>query len=96
MTARRGHLAAVPDRPPGLVLVDELAELAAAPQDSRPRVRLSRWQRMEVEDARCLLMDTESADAAELGPPRAAYLAGRLGGVVANLLDVIDAITEVE
>ena len=55
-------------------------------------VVLSGWQRMEVETARMLLMELPRP-AAELGPPRMAYLAGRLEGVAANLLDIIDAIT---
>jgi hypothetical protein len=58
-----------------------------------PRVRLSAWQRMQVEDARRAL-DQAPGDA-DLGTPRMAYLAGRLEGVAANLLAVIDAVTDI-
>ena len=64
---------------------------------ARPaRARLTPWQRMEVEHARQVVGEAGSASAAELGSPRLAYVAGRLEGVAANLLDILDAITEAE
>jgi hypothetical protein len=55
------------------------------------RVRLTPWQRMEVEAARQLV--AEIAGLLDSRPH--AYVAGRLEGAAANLLDILDAITEV-
>jgi hypothetical protein len=58
-----------------------------------PRVRLSAWQRMQVEEARAFI--DQAFDDVDLTGPRAAYLAGRLEGVAANLLAVLDAVTDI-
>ena len=72
-----GHLHAVPDRQP-----------------SPPaRVRITLWQRQEVEGARALVMATPELLAA--GKP-AAYVAGLLEGAAANLIDILDAVCEVD
>jgi hypothetical protein len=65
----------------------------AAERPSAPaRVQLTPWQRMEVEAARELVGRVgELLDA----KPHA-YVAGRLEGAAANLLDILDAITEVQ
>jgi hypothetical protein len=73
--------------------VSYMAPVPASQPVPPARVVLSCWQRMEVETARMLLMELPPRSAAELGPPRMAYLAGRLEGVAANLLDIVDAIT---
>jgi hypothetical protein len=72
--------------------VRELAPGAARPAPAPVRARLTAWQRMQVEEARCLVMDAPNVAPDQLGPPRMAYLAGRLEGAAANLLSVLDAI----
>jgi hypothetical protein len=77
----RPYLAAVPDSAPA----------PAPPSIPRPRIRLTDWQRMEVEQARELLMDAPAL----FDTRPAAYVAGLIEGAASNLLDIIDAVTEV-
>jgi hypothetical protein len=49
---------------------------------------------MQVEEARRLVDEAPDIAPEQLGPPRVAYLAGRLEGAAASLLDIIDALTE--
>lgn len=65
-----------------------------AVQPSPPeRARLTAWQRKEVEGVRQLVMET--GDMLTDGRP-AAYVAGLLEGAAANLLDILDAVCEVD
>jgi hypothetical protein len=64
------------------------------PQTSAHRVRLSPWQRMEAEQTRKLVDSLAELDAADLTPVKLAFVLGRLHGSAANLLDILDAITE--
>jgi hypothetical protein len=86
MTATR-HLDAVRPGAPVLVRVTPPPTLAH-------RVRLTPWQRMEAEQTRELVDSLAELDAAELTPVKLAFVLGRLHGSAANLLDIIDAITE--
>ncbi len=62
-------------------------------QPSPPaRVQVTLWQRQEIEGARALVMATP--ELLSTGKP-SAYVAGLLEGAAANLLDILDAITEV-
>ena len=86
-------------RPPlALVKPGQLPRSVAPVPAGQPvpfsRVRLSLWQRMEVEEARKLVMEAPDVAPELLGSPRMAYLAGRLEGAAANLLDILDVITE--
>jgi hypothetical protein len=56
------------------------------------RVRITLWQRQEIEGARALVMSTGELLAA--GQP-AAYVAGLVEGAANNLLDILDAVCEV-
>jgi hypothetical protein len=76
-------------RPPYLVPVTDGAQLPAPPRPARMRV--TAWQRAEIEDARHLVMQTPEL----LDAKPHAYVAGRLEGAAANLLDILDAITEI-
>lgn len=70
------HLHAVPDRQP-----------------SPPaRVKVTLWQRQEIEGARALVMATP--DLLATGKPPA-YVAGLLEACAVNLLDILDAVCEV-
>lgn len=88
--------ATVTELRPGARLVS--AETGAILPDGPPpavppsRVRLTAWQRMEVESARKLLMDTP--DLLATGKPPA-YVAGLLEGAAANLLNILDTIASV-
>jgi hypothetical protein len=68
--------------------VTQLHPVPAAPA----RVRLTAWQRQEIESARALVMSTGQMLAA--GQP-AAYVAGLIEGAANNLLDILDAVCEV-
>jgi hypothetical protein len=74
----------------------EVTYLHAVPdhQPSPPdRVQLTRWQRKEVEGARALVMSAGELLAS--GRPDA-YVVGLLEGAAANLLDILDAVCEVD
>lgn len=73
----------------------EVSRLHAVPdrQPSPPaRVRITLWQRQEVEGARALVMATPELLAGGKPP---AYIAGLLEGAAANLIDILDAVCEV-
>lgn len=66
------------------------AALVTSPRPSAPLVRLSAWQRLQVEQTRKLLLDAPEL----FGTKPAEYVAGLIEGAALNLLDVIDAITD--
>ena len=68
--------------------VTQLHQVPASPA----RVRITRWQRQEIEGARALVMSTGELLAA--GQP-AAYVAGLVEGAANNLLDILDTVCEV-
>jgi hypothetical protein len=86
------HLHAVPDR------LADLHEIpASVPDNPAPapaRLALGAWHRMTVEEARELVDALTEPDTVELTPARLAFNFGRLHGAAANLLDIIDAVTD--
>jgi hypothetical protein len=89
--SRPRHLHAVPDNAPAALPVPAPPVGSAAA--SARRVTLTPWQRMEVEQAREMVCMFEASGTADLTAPRLAFQFGRLHGMAANLLDVLDAIT---
>jgi hypothetical protein len=73
-----------------LTAVPPAGEVTRAPR-AGGRVRVTDWQRMEIEQARKLLMDAPELFATKPD----AYVAGLIEGAASALLDVVDAITEV-
>lgn len=71
------------------------AHLRPVPGTPTGRIQLTAWQRMEVEAARQMVAETLAGPDPKLADLGAAFLAGVLAGKVANLLDILDAITEV-
>jgi hypothetical protein len=65
--------------------------VVADPRTSR--VQVQPWVRMEIEAARCFLMEL-ATEPASANLPRMAYLLGRLEGHAQTLLDVLDTLTE--
>jgi hypothetical protein len=93
--ARPPYLAPVPDgqRAAGAARAscNAAAGLVADGLTAGRKVRVTGWQRMEIEQARQLLMGAGDLFASKPD----AYVAGLIEGAASNLLDIIDAITEV-
>lgn len=88
---RPRHLSAVPDH--GVATLPAPARRGGPPAMSAQRVTLTTWQRLDTEKARELVDQFGQLDAADLTMSQLAFVLGRLHGVAANLLDVLDAIT---
>jgi hypothetical protein len=94
----RRHLAAVQDAQDASRAVQISAArlqgmvLGAALSTPRPapRIRLTDWQRLEVEQTRKLLIDAPDL----FGTRPAEYVAGLIEGAASNLLDILDSVCE--
>lgn len=65
-----------------------------APRTTERPVKLTATQRYEVEEAREYIDGLGDVDAAELTPAQFGYVIGRTHGYANNLLNIIDAITD--